>query len=60
MPGKPEKTESPKSVGVVELEDTMLDIVTGGVSSGPGDGLDLLCDTTNKCNAVVPTCGAST
>ncbi|OJT26577.1 hypothetical protein BO221_00590 [Archangium sp. Cb G35] len=54
MSDKLEKIESPKAIEVVELEDTMLDTVAGGVAVEIGGTLNIDCDTTTNvgCNTV--------
>ncbi len=49
-----EKPESPKSIEVVELEDTMLDTVAGGTAAEISGSLNIDCDTTTNqgCNTV--------
>jgi hypothetical protein len=49
---KLEKTESPKAIEVVELEETMLDTVAGGVYSDNVVGINIDCDTNSGCNTV--------
>lgn len=53
MSNELEKAESPKTVEVVELEDTMLDTVSGGVFVD-SVALNIDCDTTTNqgCNTV--------
>ncbi|OJT26576.1 hypothetical protein BO221_00585 [Archangium sp. Cb G35] len=53
MTNKLEKTESPKSIEVAELEDATLDTVAGGVADST-IGLNIDCDTTTNqgCNTV--------
>ncbi|OJT26578.1 hypothetical protein BO221_00595 [Archangium sp. Cb G35] len=54
MSDKLEKIESPKAVEVVELEDTMLDTVAGGVAADISGSLNIDCDKTvnEGCNTV--------
>ncbi len=53
MSNNQEKSESPKAIEVVELEDTTLDTVAGGVAA-TDIGLNVDCDTTTNvgCNTV--------